>query len=359
MSLKGNKGEWSEVYTLLKLIADGVMQKGDSDLQPIKGESYKIISLERKEGRIGKTSYLLKNGDVVIKNSHGSIKKKRCEFSEESKSLLDVITKGKKVFGIPATEKFLKEILTYSIKAASGEKADLKVEIHDHRTSLAHTRGFSIKSQLGSASTLLNASQQTRFQYRLKDINSSEAEKINSISTKGAVIDRIKAIEELANVVAIPSGAVSDSLNHNLTLVDDALPDILSSLLWNFYSKNESQISKLLPYITLENIRGYNFANNETMYASKIKRLLVSVALGMTPAKIWDGIYNANGGYLIVLKSGEIISYHIYDKADFEDYLFHNTKIETPSTTRHKIGTIEKDSDGFYIDLALQIRFCV
>ena len=32
----------------------------------------------------------------------------------------------------------------------------------------------------------------------------------------------------------------------------------------------------------------------------------------------------------LFLDSGDIISYHIYDKEDFEDYLFLHTRLETP-----------------------------
>ncbi|WP_157278370.1 HpaII family restriction endonuclease [Olivibacter sitiensis] len=31
MSLSGNKGEWSELYTLFKLLADGKLFAGDAD----------------------------------------------------------------------------------------------------------------------------------------------------------------------------------------------------------------------------------------------------------------------------------------------------------------------------------------
>lgn len=357
--LTGNKGEWSEIYTLLKLIADGEMPKGDSQLTPISGESYKVIALERTEKTTGLTSYTIEDDQVNIRNSDTSLKRNRSDIAAEATRLLEVIKSEKATFGIPATEDFMKEILTYSIKAASTEKTDLNVEIHDHRTSVEHTRGFSIKSQLGSASTLLNASQQTIFRYKLGNLTEIQSKTVNDIQTKGAVVDRVQRLNSLSNVKVTPMGSTSETLSYSLRLMDDALPDITSSLLWNFYIQNTAKLSELLPHISDQNIRSYSDLGKDLLYSTKLKRLLVSAALGMKPAERWDGHYDANGGYLIVLKSGEIISYHIYDKDDFEDYLFHNTKLETPSTSRYSTGTVFNEENDYYIDLGLQIRFCV
>lgn len=75
------------------------------------------------------------------------------------------------------------------------------------------------------------------------------------------------------------------------------------------------------------------------------------------PSKVWDGKYNANGGYIIVKEDGDIICYHIYNKNMFEDYLFFNTKLETASSTRHKFGILENINGKLFFKLNLQIRF--
>lgn len=357
--LSGNKGEWSEIYTLLKLIADGEMLKGDSQLVPLPNESYKVIALERKEATTGKTSYSIAGGTVEIRNSKNSVTLNRDIFSLEANKLLDSIKAQTGSVKIPSTEQFMKEILTFSIKAKSQDKTDIKVEIHDHRTSIAHTRGFSIKSQLGSPSTLLNASQQTVFRYKLKNLTDIQAEAVNSIQSRGALIDRVQALSSLSNIDISPAGSTSATLSYNLRLMDDALPDIVSSLLWNFYRHNTGKLDELLPHISDQNIRSYDSQGKDLLYSTKLKRLLVCAALGMKPSQRWNGQHDANGGYLIVLNSGDIISYHIYDKEDFEGYLFHNTKLDTPSTSRYSTGTVFNSNGEYFIDLGLQIRFCV
>ncbi len=77
----------------------------------------------------------------------------------------------------------------------------------------------------------------------------------------------------------------------------------------------------------------------------------------MKPASIWRGEYEATGGYLIVKEGGDVVCYHIYDRNQFENYLFHNTRFETPSTDRHLFGNIYQKNGEFFIKLNLQIRF--
>ena len=104
----------------------------------------------------------------------------------------------------------------------------------------------------------------------------------------------------------------------------------------------------------------FGFTGNDIVafYEHKMKVLLLDAALGMTPSKEWKGRYDANGGYLVVRKDGEIVCYHFYNRNDVEDYLYHNTRFERGSRTRHNFGSLFKGEDGkACIRLNLQIRF--
>jgi hypothetical protein len=358
----GNKGEWSEIYTLLKLIADGEMLKGDSQLTPISGESYKVIALERHEATTGATSYTIKGETVEISNSEESVTRYRDIFRIEAARLLEIIKTKKATFDIPAIEGFMNEILAFSIKAKSQDKTDIKVEIIDHRTNIAHARGFSIKSQLGSPSTLLNASGHTLFDYKIDGLSEFDKNRINEISGNRCVQKKVSEIEKLKSsggITICNGNARSDVFRHNLVLLDDALPDILASLMYNGYKHKTTRLNELLAHVVNDNIRGYQFDDNATVYSQKIKRLLVASALGMKPASNWQGEYDASGGYLVVLNNGKIISYHIYDKEDFENYLFYNTRLDTPDPTRYNSGEITTADGCHYMQLGLQIRFCI
>jgi HpaII restriction endonuclease len=85
--------------------------------------------------------------------------------------------------------------------------------------------------------------------------------------------------------------------------------------------------------------------------------LVSEAALGMTPAKVWAGVYDVTGGYLIVKENGDVLCYHIYNRNQFEDYLFANTKLETAGSTKHKFGEIYEENGDYFFKLNLQVRF--
>ncbi|WP_274572415.1 HpaII family restriction endonuclease [Neisseria leonii] len=47
----------------------------------------------------------------------------------------------------------------------------------------------------------------------------------------------------------------------------------------------------------------------------------------------------------------------LYSHNQFEDYLFLNTKFDTPSSSKHGFGDIYQDGGKFFLKLNLQIRF--
>jgi type II restriction enzyme len=144
---------------------------------------------------------------------------------------------------------------------------------------------------------------------------------------------------------------------NNLVLIDSKLPDILSEMIKQFFTSSSSKISSLTKEINSKNPLEYDTQHSHSFYEYKIKRFLTDVALGMMPSKVWTGIYDATGGYLIVKESGEVLCYHIYNRNQFEDYLFENTKLETASSTRHDFGSLYLIENKIYIKLNLQIRF--
>lgn len=88
-----------------------------------------------------------------------------------------------------------------------------------------------------------------------------------------------------------------------------------------------------------------------------MKKFLTDYALGMRAADVWYREYQATGGYLIVREDGEIICYHFYFMKIFEEYIFNNTLLDTPSTSRHDFGHIYQDEGIYKMKLNLQVRF--
>ena len=69
--ITGNIGEWSEIYTLLKLLGEGKVYAGDQNLEKIKNLVYPIIMIIRQE-KEGVYDYLVSNADIVIQKADGT-----------------------------------------------------------------------------------------------------------------------------------------------------------------------------------------------------------------------------------------------------------------------------------------------
>lgn len=100
----------------------------------------------------------------------------------------------------------------------------------------------------------------------------------------------------------------------------------------------------------------YDLTHPSPFYTYKIKHLLTTIALGLMPATPWQGIYDANGGLLVVKQDGEILCYHFYERNRFENYLFRNAYLERASSTRHNYARLERHDNKLLFKLNLQIR---
>ena len=178
-----NKGEWSELYVFLKLLGDGVLYAADADLNKIEDLYYPLVEILRKENEQVK-HYVKDSPNIEIKDDTGNIilKLPMLEFETKTKILLDAIKKSDSTFAVPEIEDFMNIIQCTKVKADSLDKSDISLILHDCKTLREELFGFSIKSRLGSASTLLNPGKTTNFIYEITG-NLSE-EQINEYSGK-------------------------------------------------------------------------------------------------------------------------------------------------------------------------------
>ena len=128
-------------------------------------------------------------------------------------------------------------------------------------------------------------------------------------------------------------------------------------MLLHYYKGDAKTLADLTALAANDNPVKYDTSRGNNYYEYKIKRLMTDAVLGMMPASVWDGVYQANGGYLVVQEDGEVLCYHFYDRNIFEAYLFRNLTLDTPSSARHGFGKITKVNGRYLFDLNLQVRF--
>ena len=320
---------------------------------------YPIIMILRQE-KNGDYNYRLQDQNVVIQTPNGDelLRVPADVFLVEAENLLNAINENDGAFGVPQIEVFINSIYCHSLKAKSSDKTDIRIILHDRRTKINSEMGFSIKSQLGGDSTLLNASKATNFNFKIVgvDLSDNEITEINAINPKrNKVIERVNAIKGKGATLVFDK--VDNSVfRNNLVMLDGDLPTIIANLLLEQLNTGVSTLKDLADRITETNPLKYDVEQSSPFYAYKIKHLLTSTALGMMPATAWSGRFDANGGYLVVKNDGEILCYHFYDRNRFEDYLFSNAYLERSSTTKHKYATIVKEADG---TLSFKLNFQV
>ena len=301
--------------------------------------------------------FLLSNlSTITIKNKENKSEKKINIAEIISPAIISLliskIKDSSQTFEIPEFN-IIQDTLGFNIIKGgnSNQKADILLDI-ENDSILKENEGFGIKSYLGSKPTLLNASGNTNFVFKINGINKSYLDEINAISTSTKVKDRLNRIEELGGKFEY-LGAEKDTMDFNLKMVDGEMPQIIGKILLCFYKERVSSLTE----ITKKLLIGNKNIDAEILLKSKIKKLLIDVLLGFFAGSKWNGTYESNGT-IVMKNNGDCLGFHIIEMENLKNYLFEHIKLDTPSTTRHRFGKLYLEKDGgLYFKLNLQLRF--
>lgn len=358
MNTKGNKGEWSEFYTFIKLIVDRKLNGATENLEKMEDIFYPVLKILRNEAT-GEHGYeMLNDGKVrILKSGEEIAIVDSSDLKPKVVSIFDQIKAGDEAsFEIPIAQEIMERFYVQRLNAGNTRKEDIVLKIHDINTGMGPEVGFSIKSMIGSAATLLNASSATNFTFQILGLSDNDIKEISIINSKPKVRDTLKEIINRGGKISFVK-VDSSIFEKNLRKVDTVLPEIIAELLLAYYGDLGSNLDQLVRHISQNNTKILNFDMDQSDYEFKLKALLHNIALGMVPNTTWDGLLRAHGGYIIVREDGEIVCYHVYNADAFRTYLFKNTKLETPSTSRHGFGEILKEENGPILKLNFQLRF--
>ena len=139
--ITGNKGEWSEIYALFKILGDKNLFAGDADLNRIENLFYPIIKIIRHEID-GNYEYEIKNDIVIVSGGRELLHVPVATFSKQALNLLTKIRTSTGSFGIIEIESFMNSIYCNTLKAKSTAKSDIKIVIHDKRVNQSAELGF-------------------------------------------------------------------------------------------------------------------------------------------------------------------------------------------------------------------------
>jgi DNA (cytosine-5)-methyltransferase 1 len=348
-----NKGEWTELLVFIKLLLDKQLSLSDAKLN----KNTNSLKINKVTTHILDIEFLLSNlSTVIIKNKEDKSEKEiiisEVINSEIINLLISKIKDSSQTFEIPEFNIIQDKLGFNVIKGGnSNQKADILLDIENNFIQ-KENEGFGIKSYLGSKPTLLNASGNTNFIFKINGVNKSYIDEVNAIDTATKLKDRLHRIEELGGTFEY-IGAERDTMDFNLKMVDSEMPKIIGQILLLFYKERTSSLAD----ITNKLLGDTKDEDRKILLTSKIKKLLVDILLGFFAGTKWNGSYEANGT-IIMKNNGDCVGFHIIELDNLKNYLFENIKLDTPSTTRHRFGKLYLEKDGeLYFKLNLQLRF--
>lgn len=388
MTVRANKGEWTELYVLFKLITDGKLFQSDMNLEPDGENIYQVMKsyksereyqLEFEREEPGENQEQVKIHIFKVSNKQRNLLNSYTyqELTKVVEDTLSGVKEGKgRSFPIPELNSFLQNNQIETAKADSGTKSDIRLKIYDHRLAKDTDLGFSIKSLLGKDATLLNTGAGNNFIYKVKNLPENfdlQSFNSNTYKTGAKITARLEKIRGIAADCCFQK-IQSKQFYKNLKIIDGDLPEILAHCLYLRYLNGEPSIEKLVEI--LEDSDPLNFYEGEKgqqkFYEYKIKKFLVESAMGMTSEAVWLGEYDSFGGVIVAKKDGSIVCFHIYDFNLLRNYLLKRTKLEQAATgedennpgypdnnakKKYFYGWLFKEDHDFFIKLNLQVRF--
>ena len=120
-------------------------------------------------------------------------------------------------------------------KGTSYEKADINLSFLDNQQLFEH-QGTSIKSFLGGAPTLLNASQATNFIFKVNGLPVDKIDAINAIQGGSKIKDRLLQIENNGGHLEF-FACENSTYEQTLRKTDSKMPEMIAEALLGFFKK--------------------------------------------------------------------------------------------------------------------------
>ena len=220
-------------------------------------------------------------------------------------------------------------------------------------------RGISIKSQFAQPPTLFNASAGSQLLFHMRGMDKAMANRFNSLVDQRGRRDWTGCMGLIreAEIDSVFIGCANEALAQNLLYIRESMANVLAWLYRERLLMDASvkTVAGLCERMQELNPLGYRMP---WLYEKVVKDFLFASFSGMTGSRAWDGTEQVNGGYIVVLPTGEVLCYHASDREQFRDYLFRNTFVEYVSCKKFQWGYVEKDDQWHYVlPLNAAVRF--
>lgn len=360
----GNKGDWGEAYVFLKLLSDNVLHNADRNGNKIDNE-YSIVSSILRQEQKDKLEYCIGTGTVVIFRNDEEDKFqmiRRSAIKRHANSMRDRMkTQKGRSFSLPDIQAFLEKLGWKTLKAKSSSKADTQAIVRDGGIGAMTLRKYSIKSLMGAKPSLISGSRQTYIDYTVKGLTQSMADRVLAVKSTGRkkIVDRARALAAVCeeNDLLIIPKVRSKTYETNMFRCYWKAPEVIAASMFCSYLQEGKHMVD-----TIANMRKCKLFNlsvaDDDDYENSLRKYLWNSAFGMMPGTLWNGRASADG-YLIITKTGELITYPVSRVTDFEEYLLTHTYWDSPENDDGpEHGDFKQNDEGDWLfTLSCKVRY--
>ena len=323
-----------------------------------RNESLRIpVAMVQREEHDGTRRYIVEKDTIHIVGENMDKRIPREDFDTVAALVMDSVRQSREdeVTSADGVEEFLDEIALFDLEAKTDDRTDFSVAFYSTEAPLT---GFCVRSRLGMMIPLLDGGRSANFKFEQTGVKFAvpTVNKINAEGEEDDVISRMLMIERLGG--NLKYNDVADKIfRSNLSMIDLHMGRLLAEmtrLMWldgiTKVSELTEEVKKLNPLKIKDEL-----INKHGFYEYKVKELLLALAAGMRPAKLYNGTDSAIAGFLLVTGDGQVICYQRAFRQTFADFLFYNTRLEKGSTEKDKYGYLERENGVYYFKLNLKI----
>lgn len=369
MAFEATKRELGELYTFFRLLADGKTTLGTPQAQKDENKCWPIALIQREE-HDGTRRYYIENETVRIVSGvtekDGTFTKAekeeqlipREDFNDAAELVYELLktVPGEEIEVSESLEAFLDAVNIFDLESKTEDRTDFSVAFWHAEAPLI---GFSVRCRLSPMNALLDGGRTANLKLEQSGIKFAvpTVNKVNALpESPTEVAERMMMIERLGGVLKY-SDVADRVFRSNLLMIDLHFPRVLSEMVRMMHLDGITRISELT-----ERIKEINplkikdeLINKHCFYEFKMKQFLLALALGMRPAKIYNGTDSAVEGLLLVDSNGEVLCYHKSQREVFADFLYRNTRLEKGSVDKDKYGFLERENGVYYFKLNVKI----
>ena len=263
---------------------------------------------------------------------------------------------GEEVEVSEGLEAFLDAVNIFDLEAKTEDRTDFSVAFWHPEAPLT---GFNVRCRLTPMNPLLDGGRTANLKLEQSGVKFAvpTVNKVNALpESPTEVAERMMMIERLGGVLKYAD--VADRVFRcNLLMIDLHFPRMLAEMVRLMHLDGITRISELTERIKEMNPLKIKdeLINKHRFYEFKMKQFLLALALGMRPAKIYNGTDSAVEGIFLTDGNGQILCYHKSRPQVFADFLYQNTRLEKGAVEKDKYGFLERENGVWYFKLNVKI----